>query len=53
MPKFQPKDIIAALVVIGYFIAKFQGLDGILNSAFFLVLGYYFVKRETGADNGK
>lgn len=52
MPKFQPKDIIAVLVVIGYFIAKAQGINGFLDPALFFVLGYYFVKRTNGADNG-
>ncbi len=52
MPKFKPKDIIAGLVLVGYFFLKWQGLNGELDPAVFLILGYYFVKRQNGADNG-
>ena len=51
--KFKPKDIIAALVVIGYFTARFRNINGNLDAVLFLILGYYFVKRTNGADNGK
>jgi len=47
------KDIIAGLVVVGYFVSKFYGFDGQVNTAFMLILGYYFVKRQEGKDNGK
>ncbi len=49
----KPKDIIAALVILGYVFLKFRGINGELDPALFIILGYYFVKRENGADNGK
>lgn len=52
MHKFKPKDLIALVVIVGYFLAKLQGLNGFLDPALFLILGYYFVKRTNGADNG-
>jgi len=50
--KFGPKDIIAIMVVGAFIYLKMQGLDGTVNSAFFLVLGYYFAKRVEGKDGG-
>ena len=52
MPKFKPKDIIAALVIIGIFYLKIMGIDGNIDTVLALILGYYFVKRQNGADNG-
>ena len=49
----QPKDGIAAMVVMSYVILKIAEVDGALDPALFLVLGYYFVKRENGKDSGK
>ena len=53
MPNFKPKDVIAALVIVGFFVLKALGTNGALDPAMFLILGYYFVKRQNGADNGK
>lgn len=53
MPDFKPKDLIAALVIVGYFVLKALGVNGALDPAIFLILGYYFVKRQNGSDNGK
>lgn len=47
------KDYIAGLVILVYAMLKIQGFDGALDPALFLILGYYFVKRQNGADNGK
>lgn len=52
MHKFKPKDVIAVLVVVGYFAGKAIGIDGFLDPALFFILGYYFVKRGNGTDNG-
>ena len=43
--KIQPRDIIAVLVLIMLFLLKYLGLDGIVDSAIALVIGYYFSKR--------
>lgn len=49
----KPKDAIAFLVVFVYMVLKIVGVNGALDPALFLVLGYYFVKRENGQDSGK
>ncbi len=53
MPIFKPKDFIAAIVIAAYVFLKVQGFDSALDPALFLILGYYFVKRENGSDNGE
>ena len=53
MRYLKPKDIIAGMVILGYFVLKALGVNGALDPAIFLVLGYYFVKRQNGSDNGK
>lgn len=50
--KIHPKDIMALIVISGYYIGKYLGLDGQLDGAFMLILGYYFVKRESHEDSG-
>ena len=47
------KDVIAGLVIVLYGVLKIQGINGVLDPALFLILGYYFVKRGNGQDNGK
>jgi len=51
--KFKPKDIVACLVIIGYFVAKWLKFDGQVDGAFLLIVGYYFTKRQEGKDNGQ
>ena len=53
MPNFKPKDIIALVVIIGGITLKLYGIDGGVDVALALILGYYFVKRSNGQDNGK
>ena len=53
METFKPKDIIAVIVLIGYFVLKYNRYADGLDEAIFLLLGYYFVKRTNGSDNGK
>lgn len=53
LQKIQPKDIIAILCIVAFVILKLKGLDGTVNGAFMLILGYYFAKRVEGKDNGK
>ena len=50
---FKPKDFIAALVIVGFIFLRLKGANGDLDAAVFLILGYYFAKRENGEDNGK
>lgn len=52
MLKLKPKDIIAALVIIGFIALRLKGINGGLDATIALILGYYFVKRTTGTDNG-
>ena len=53
MPNFKPKDIIAILVIVFIGFGKFQGFNGSLDVVLALILGYYFVKRQNGIDNGE
>ena len=50
---FKPKDIIAAMCVAGYFVLKVLKVDGMIDGAFMLIIGYYFTKRQNGEDKGK
>lgn len=51
-PNFKAKDFIAVLMILTYAILKMNGVDGMMDGALGLILGYYFVKRTNGADNG-
>ena len=53
MPELKSKDLIAIITIVGIVILKLTGHDGALDTAAALILGYYFVKRENGHDNGK
>ena len=53
MINFKPKDIIAIIVILGLGYLKLKGIDGNIDTVLALILGYYFVKRQNGADNGK
>jgi len=53
MFKFKPKDIVAFLTIIFIFVLKLKGMNGSLDPVLALILGYYFVKRQNGLDNGK
>lgn len=52
MNKFKPKDLIAAITIIGIFVLKYKGVDGQLDTVAALILGYYFAHRKNGDDNG-
>lgn len=47
------KDILALIVVVGFYVAKYFGMDGHMDAAFMVILGYYFAKRHEGKDNGQ
>ena len=53
MPQFKPKDFLATLVLLFVFSFKYMGFDGTLDGVLALIIGYYFVKRENGADSGR
>ena len=53
MQKIKPKDIVAIITIVFIFLLKFYGFDGSLDTTLALILGYYFVKRRDGLDNGK
>lgn len=52
MVKIKPKDIIAGVVILSFVLLRWLRIDGGLDAAVGLILGYYFVKRENGSDNG-
>lgn len=52
LPKFKAKDFIAVMLLLIYVFLKVQGTNGTLDAALGVLLGYYFVKRTNGADNG-
>lgn len=39
------KDIIAVIILVGLFVCKLVGMDGLIDSMIALVIGYYFSKR--------
>lgn len=46
------KDIIAAIVILGFVSLKIAGIDGGLDTSLALIVGYYFGHRTTGIDKG-
>ena len=46
MSNLKPKDLIAILTLILIGILKLKGLDGELDTAGALILGYYFARRS-------
>jgi len=46
----QPRDIIALVSIIGCFMLKLKGADGMVSIVIAAIIGYYFSKRvsETG-----
>jgi len=53
MTNFKPKDLIAIIVLLSIVGMKIRNIDGGLDVAFALILGYYFGHRKSGIDNGK
>lgn len=49
----EPKDYIAALALIIILVLKLRGIDGQVDVAAALILGYYFAHRHDHTDNGK
>ena len=52
MSKFQPKDLVAVVTLIGLFLLKARGVDGNIDTAGALILGYYFAHRMDKTDPG-
>lgn len=49
---FKPKDALAVLILSSIVILKLRGINGGLDTAGALILGYYFGHRTTKIDNG-
>ena len=49
---FKPKDAIAMIMLLGILLMKLRGIDGGLDTAGALIIGYYFGHRTTKIDNG-
>ncbi len=46
MSNYQPRDLLAALIIISYLVfAYFTGMT-MLPSALMLIIGYYFARRD-------
>jgi len=43
--KLYMRDINAMIIIIALFICKFIGMNGLIDTAIALVIGYYFSKR--------
>ena len=52
MPTPKPKDIIAAATILTFAALKLAGLNGTVDGAFLLIVGYYFAHRKDGDDKG-
>ena len=52
MPNFKPKDYIAALTIVSFVFLAWQRIPVDLDLPVAVILGYYFVKRGNGDDNG-
>ena len=53
MPKLKAKDIVAITALVFIFLFKYNGFDGVLDSALALILGYYFSHRKDKIDGGE
>lgn len=53
LKKCRAKDVIALAALILVAIMKLKGLNGSLDTALALILGYYFAHRFHGQDDGK
>ncbi len=51
--ELKAKDLIAFFVLAALFYTRFKGIDLEIDAIMGLILGYYFVKRQNGQDNGK
>lgn len=49
----RPKDVIAALSIVGFILLKFTGMNGEVDIAIALILGYYFGHRTSQVDSGQ
>ena len=52
MTKPQPKDIIALATIVAIVTLKLNHINGYLDAAFGIILGYYFAHRHKGSDSG-
>ena len=47
---WQPKDVIALLVLAGCFVLIGLGVDSFVSATITLIIGYYFAKRQEMED---
>lgn len=52
MTKFQPKDLIAIVVILSVVFLKFFKIEFNFDPVLTLMLGYYFARRVHGSDAG-
>lgn len=50
--KLQAKDVVAILVILCFVFLKYAGINSEIDTTIILILGYYFVKRQEGKDDG-
>lgn len=46
MKSYEPKDLIALLVIIGLIAFKLTGHNGTFDAPVAMILGYYFARRQ-------
>jgi hypothetical protein len=52
LPRFQVKDIIALMILAGILYIKMHGGVDELDATASIIIGYYFGRRQSGADSG-
>ena len=52
MPNLRPKDIIALISLIVLILLQVYQGTGDIDALISMIMGYYFAKRQGGADNG-
>ena len=48
----KPKDFLALITILAVVILKLKGFNGVLDSVFALIVGYYFAHRVNKSDTG-
>jgi len=49
---FQPKDVLALCLIVGFLALRLTGTNGTLDAPIGLIIGYYFAHRANGTDPG-
>ena len=48
-----PKDLVAAILIVGILVLKLKNIDGQMDALLALIVGYYFAHRHDGTDKGQ